>query len=355
MTTRPKCKRPRCPNLAYTARNAQGYCVKHARAAGLQLPKVPAEPVAQHVRRLLDRGWTRSQLAKAAGVGVETICSVRDLRYPRIYGETAAKLLACDGAPEDPALQPKWRATRRLQALRAAGWTVREIAEGTQLTTTEISKLCNHPEGSIYRDTWHKISDFYDEHAGPTIRPCTPNIRAKRWLTPLMWDDIDDPDEQPYRPTRALNSPRREVTQDDRAAVAKLYAHYGNWHQIYKATGIIQPSTEGILTAKRGATQTKHILDRVHAAAKAIPTPVNWADYLPARGRPLKRPPTPVDLDNIEKARQVCGTYAEVDARVGLPEAYCSAAVRGQRTFILDAWARRLADLAAQAVGEEAA
>lgn len=354
-TTRPTCKRPRCTNVAHPSKNADGLCRKHARAAGRLLPQQPVAPVAAHIQSLLDAGWTREQIAEHAGTNLNTIINVLAGRYRSVNGVLAKRILAVAGHYQDPAFQPRWRATRRVRALRAAGHTVRELSDGMGLSPAEISQLCNRNDGKITRDTWHKVASYYHEHEGDAVRPATFQILHRRWLTPYMWNNIDDPDEKPDKPNRPLNSSRREITQDDRAAVAKLYAHYGAWNQIRNRVGLPPDSMNRIISAKRGATATRAMLDRVHAAARSIPTPLGWEDYMPARGRSLMRPITQADLDNIDAARKVCGTYNAIDTTIGLPWQFCTSAHRRQRKHILDSWARRLADLAAQAVGEEAA
>lgn len=354
-TTRPTCKRPRCTNVAHHTRGAAGLCRKHALAAGLLLPPAPVAVVADHIAKLSAAGWAYEKIAEQAGTSTRTLANIRHHRYHNVRGFLAKKIMALKGVPPEPAFQPRWRATRRIRALRAAGYTVEELAQGTGIGVAHIIHMCNRSQGTITRGTWQKVRDYYDAHAGATIRPASYKIRAKRWPTPYMWDNIDDPDEVPDKPSRPLNSPRREIIEDDRAAIAKLYAYHEGWFGIHREHGISPEALRYIITAPRGKTATRTMLARIHAAADSTPTPMNWADYLPPRGEPMRRPISPKDLENIEVARETLGSYRAVERAARLPRGFPAAAARGTRDTIRDAYAQRLADLAAQAVGEEAA
>lgn len=96
---------------------------------------------------------------------------------------------------------------RRLEALVALGWTYGAIAERAGITTSGVHKAINRYT-TIRREVAEKYAAVYEEMSmtlPPTITRTQKRdasyartvARKRGFLPPLVWDDIDDPDERP--------------------------------------------------------------------------------------------------------------------------------------------------------------
>lgn len=98
--------------------------------------------------------------------------------------------------------------TRRLQALRALGWTTSEVARITGLYRATIRRVTNDERCTVTAPTARAIIWGYARasHRTPpatTERACAAVDQVRRhaigrgWAPPMAWDDIDDPRETP--------------------------------------------------------------------------------------------------------------------------------------------------------------
>lgn len=97
---------------------------------------------------------------------------------------------------------PAWRATRRIQALQALGWSVPRMAAHSTLTDKTIYGL--NRSDTVWMSTFEQVDALYRRLAMVTPTPSTPgSSRAKNharrmgWPPPLAWVDIDDENEKP--------------------------------------------------------------------------------------------------------------------------------------------------------------
>ena len=90
---------------------------------------------------------------------------------------------------------------RRLRALAAMGWPMKELAAMSGVAMPTISYLMHHRRGTVYSRTAGKVADLYDELSMREGNSQRSRLRARRhgWAPPLAWDDetIDDPNAQP--------------------------------------------------------------------------------------------------------------------------------------------------------------
>lgn len=97
---------------------------------------------------------------------------------------------------------------RRLQALAANGWSMREIADRLGVTNASINARLRKA-GPVHRGTAAKVRALYDELWDVTPPPMTGKAKgvrnrirrdaAKRgWHVPMAWDTIDDPAATPF-------------------------------------------------------------------------------------------------------------------------------------------------------------
>ncbi|WP_425824802.1 hypothetical protein [Streptomyces fractus] len=176
---------------------------------------VDMAPVVEHIHALQARYDSASLtlIAKTAGVPASTLRVALDefAVDPRrsVNSTIADKILALRTLPA-PAIERRLNVTnegiqRRLRALCAAGWRLRNIADaggtGVKTLSTTLATGCSTPLArQAILTAWKVLS------ARPG--PCDISRRraaAKRWAPPLAWDEetIDDPRGRPHGVRRA--------------------------------------------------------------------------------------------------------------------------------------------------------
>lgn len=98
--------------------------------------------------------------------------------------------------------------TRRLQALRALGWSTSQIATITGLYTATVTRITNDPHVRITEPTMRRVVAGYartetrlpparDARERQQVAALRNGAQERGWAPPHAWDNIDDPDEQP--------------------------------------------------------------------------------------------------------------------------------------------------------------
>jgi len=86
---------------------------------------------------------------------------------------------------------------RRLRALAAMGWPMKQLAAMSGVAMPTISYLMHHRRATVYSRTAAKVAALYDELSMKEGNSQRSRLRARRhgWAPPLAWDDetIDDP------------------------------------------------------------------------------------------------------------------------------------------------------------------
>lgn len=182
-----------------------------------------AEPVRQHLIALAAAGIGYGSVAAAAGLSVQ---SVRDFLTPRPASnrgrkqrtspEFAAKILAINAESHIGGRLPNTGTKRRIEALVAAGWPLRTIAQQAGLAGPYMSRLLRREV--IFASTSTAVAEAYDRISkksplrhGVTTAQCKKarNWGAREgWPPPKYWakfpDAIDDPHFTPeYGMTKA--------------------------------------------------------------------------------------------------------------------------------------------------------
>lgn len=161
-------------------------------------------------------GMSTVQLAEAAYVSTTTIKDILtgsrtpDRPLKHLYRETYDAIMAMEIRPPDGrARVPVVGAQRRLQALTAAGFTLKTLAEFMGYQNYQRVYQLQHRPGKIYWDTYRLVVEVYDKHhdENPSDYGITSASQkyalsaAKRngWAPPWCWDEdtIDDPDAFP--------------------------------------------------------------------------------------------------------------------------------------------------------------
>lgn len=160
-----------------------------------------ATPVHRHIDFLMAQGATYAIIGAAVGIDRRTMRWMRE-RTARMNRTTAAKILALDervmfgpNVP-DEAMVPKHGAARRVQALLRIGYTHPMLTERLGTPSRAFVRADN---GRVTLRNHRRIVALYDElwmKPGPSKKGVTWAIK-NGYVSPLAWNDIDDPNEIP--------------------------------------------------------------------------------------------------------------------------------------------------------------
>lgn len=199
---------------------------RRATAAAQGIPAyTPTDVVADHIRALNAMHISNRAIARDAGVSECVVHQAAHRLRPTMQTRIAAPILAVTHQPTEA----KWfvlsvGAVRRINALRAIGWSYTTMAAHTSLSEKDLAVINRAPK-VIDWPRWCAVRDLYETLSGtPGPRPhLAPGVRAKGNPTPLDWEDhdIDDPRvevvAQPWKPKSF-----QEQIADRRARVAEL-------------------------------------------------------------------------------------------------------------------------------------
>lgn len=157
------------------------------------------------IDELKAQGMSLRLIADISGVPRPTVKALNSPTYRPtfVYGTTLQKLRAArfslDALPDDRWI-PSIGSARRLQALAAIGWPLRELADRLGVTFKRVYAVPRHPLITVRNA--RKIRAVYDElwdKPGPSPRTVSIS-RLKGYPPPLAWDDdtIDDPAATPH-------------------------------------------------------------------------------------------------------------------------------------------------------------
>lgn len=167
-------------------------------------PFVPVAQARVHLLHLHSQGWSIAALEALLGVpsgGLSPLVYERDREArrhitQRRHEEILGLVLDVDRVP-DGCHVPALGSIRRVRALNAVGWSLSAIADRAGVSKQAIAS-------SLARDVItaraaRRIRDIYAElemSQGPSQRTRR-HAAAQGWAPPAVWDDIDDPDEEP--------------------------------------------------------------------------------------------------------------------------------------------------------------
>lgn len=188
-----ECVRPACTRTTHAS---HGYCDIHARIYGVQDTYVPAGPTARDIDDLVANGWSLYAIGEATGLSRQGLKFIAQGQRETVRQSTQQKIAALAGQ-SSPITPPTWPSARRLQSLQAAGFSQQEIAGQIGYDQTTLSKIMSGGKRFVDPAVAAAVARFYDEHKSDTVRKPARAARGKPWPTPMWWNDIDDPDEQP--------------------------------------------------------------------------------------------------------------------------------------------------------------
>ncbi|MDV6274059.1 helix-turn-helix domain-containing protein [Rhodococcus erythropolis] len=156
--------------------------------------KVDAAPVRDHVQSLFDSDMTRNMVARAAGLSNRALYNLMTLRPETALLPAANALLSVSQRPSHhQAIVLAYGLRRRVEALAAMGWDVKSVA--AECGVPFPSAL--HRARDSVRVKWSMhaaVAAGYERISHVRRDDNRALMKAARhgYLSPLMWDDIDD-------------------------------------------------------------------------------------------------------------------------------------------------------------------
>lgn len=249
MTT---CKRPTC-DMKPQANAKHGYCRKHAKTEHAANTNTPAAPTVARIHTLINAGWSCAAIADTAGASIYAIYDLRDGKHRSVRKTTAEAIARINPHTHTGgAWTPAWPIQRRLCSLQAAGWSQAALATMAGIPQAEISKLTTGRTHVTHR-TAQTITTLWDDLAPqPVPGPPTKLAQRRKWVPPMAWDNIDNPDEH-HPPLGTLITPTQ--TERERA----LHICNANTVTNWPYTEISYSSLKRIATGKIRRTATESI------------------------------------------------------------------------------------------------
>ena len=187
-----QCRRHRCTRVA----NAKhGYCNEHAKALSVSDTYVPACRSRLAIRLLQDAGLSLHAISVAVGTKADTLNKI--LRGQKTVSHSTEQKILAVTSHDSPVEPPTWPTIRRLQSLQAAGFDQAEIATGIGYSQSTLSKIMSGNRTFVSPAVACAVAEFYDKHKFDPVRRPARAARGKPWPTPVWWENIDDPGEQP--------------------------------------------------------------------------------------------------------------------------------------------------------------
>ncbi|MER6492640.1 hypothetical protein [Streptomyces griseorubiginosus] len=166
---------------------------------------VDAAPARQHLQ-LLQLTMTWGQICEASECQADNLRSIAAGRHTQIRRETHNRIMAVKAqAPAPGKYVDATGLRRRLQALRAIGWSAQILAAKAGSAEARIQRICAGEQPTVRQVLAEKILKLYAElsqtpaPAGRSATRAKNHAIANGWAPPVAWDDdtIDDPAAQP--------------------------------------------------------------------------------------------------------------------------------------------------------------
>lgn len=242
------CRRPECSaaNYRYMSRLRLDYERGEARRA-------PAAPVLEHLRQLINAGWTQAQIERATGVGHRTIGPVIAETCTKVSTTTARKILALpiSEPPTDEVDTDAIGTIRRLQALAAIGHNYPTVAARVGIHKDALGVIARGDRTSVRTETAKAVAAAYrllSRTPGTSVRT---RLNAARlgWQGPLAWDDttIDDPAATPETDDSTERFNRNQLAVYRREEVTYLDGCGIPTHEIADRLGMSVSTVRGIV------------------------------------------------------------------------------------------------------------
>lgn len=203
-------------------------------------PWTDAEPVRAHVETLIAAGLTQENVAALAGINPGSITHLMkgSNGHPpgkKIRPETARKIRAVRSFEVLPAagLVRSTGTVRRLQALVAIGWSMRQLAARLAMKPQNFIIMMRGDQvrpstaaavRELYDQLWNQEPPHDTARQAVTIRQSRARAEAEGWPPPWAWNDheIDNPAAEPAGGLAAAGDGKRHHGSDSRESFLEL-------------------------------------------------------------------------------------------------------------------------------------
>ena len=166
----------------------------------------PTEKLRRHIEELMAIGMTDAMIAQAAGVAHNVPTGVIQGRWKSIGIRYAAALLEVDHRPNRHQAHVLGVGTRRrIEALRALGYSMSDLAAPLGVRETEVTRAYQGRQTVRYQ-RWALACEVFEALSTTPGRSdrARRHARIQGYLLPMEWEgyDIDDPRVVPPRSIR---------------------------------------------------------------------------------------------------------------------------------------------------------
>lgn len=170
--------------------------IRVGKAQGTWQPWADKEPLAEHVRHLLSRGWTLHALYDRTGHDTRVLHTALADPDRRIRTAVARGILAVR-LDELPPLVPVYRLSRRLRALAAQGWGITTLARRSGLSESVLDRIRSERDRNATRAIARPLLALYEQLRNEQASgPCAARVRARAaregWRSDIEWDGLID-------------------------------------------------------------------------------------------------------------------------------------------------------------------
>ena len=206
-------------------------------AEGTWKPFIDATPVREHLLKLYAAGLTPHRVSVLTGIDWSTVrlYTRPDLRHGRSMirqttPEVEAKILAIQPTPTLPGRVDPTGTRRRIQALVAIGWPLKELGPHLELKPDYVRRILKRGD-QVYGTTAQAASNAYDRLRGSNPRKhgvseigigrARRYAKEHRWAPPKYWDQWPGAIDDPYFESQ-YGLTRREIVAHDANEVMRL-------------------------------------------------------------------------------------------------------------------------------------
>lgn len=261
-----ECLRPTCARIRDIG-DRSGYCPIHSLVHRWPDPTIPE--VQAYLDELVAAGARIEDIARAAGVAASTVNRLRAAAPTARVGTFVRwSIIGLDPA-EAVRTVPRWRVSRRMRALVAAGWGIGELVDLTGVNEATVRVWLAEPSaGRVTMEKARPLLDAWPELEASPVRPLNRHLSrwmvARKWQVPAAWDDIDAPD---CDPTPQIVIPKGERLPSLRV-LRKVAEHHGIGYGS-EFTGSTPNWFGGVIAAPRRAAVVSTVYDLAVSAARA--------------------------------------------------------------------------------------
>lgn len=168
------------------------------------------------------------------------------------------------------------QAMRRARAILAAGWTVHRLATVLGTTANVLWTALESPDKWRHHldNTNDLIDSIYRSIENEPVTPAEYLVAQTRWKTPMMWEDIDDPDETDTISTvwrECRRNPSVPLTDAVHDELHRAVEMHGSIRQLSEVLGINAKTLERIVLLDPGDLVREETLDKLSCRLLRVP------------------------------------------------------------------------------------